>query len=71
MRKFKITLLFLLLVCGINAIAMSPPPKPPRHRPHHEGRNVNTPLDGGLLSILGAAGIGYYLLRKKNSKKDL
>jgi hypothetical protein len=26
---------------------------------------VSAPLDGGLLSILGAAGISYYLVRKK------
>jgi hypothetical protein len=26
---------------------------------------VGVPLDGGLLSILGAAGISYYLVRKR------
>lgn len=70
MKIFKTTLLFLLLAFGIEALAMSPPPRPPRHHRHGGSGNVNTPLDGGLLSILGAAGIGYYLLRKKKGKMD-
>ena len=41
-----------------------------RHcRPRNGGGNVATPLDGGLLTVLGAAGIGYYLFRR-NSKKE-
>ena len=28
---------------------------------------VHAPLDGGLLTILGAAGIGYYLLRRRRA----
>jgi len=32
---------------------------------------VGAPLDGGLLSILGVAGVGYYVMRKKkNSEKS-
>jgi hypothetical protein len=26
---------------------------------------ISTPLDGGLLTVLGAAGVSYYLVRKK------
>ena len=28
-------------------------------------RQIGAPLDGGLLTLLGAAGAGYYLMRKK------
>ena len=30
-----------------------------------ENPSVGVPLDGGLLTILGAAGVAYYLARKK------
>ncbi len=30
---------------------------------------VGAPLDGGLLSILGVAGVSYYLVRKKQNLK--
>ena len=30
---------------------------------------VGTPLDGGLLAILAAAGAGYFLVRKKKNKE--
>jgi len=40
-----------------------------RHRRHHhpctECKPVSAPLDGGLVSILGAAGIAYFIIRKK------
>jgi hypothetical protein len=29
------------------------------------GVPINSPLDGGLLTILGAAGIAYFIVRKK------
>lgn len=29
---------------------------------------VGAPIDGGILTILGAAGVSYYLMRKKNKK---
>lgn len=35
----------------------------PRHNP------VSAPLDGGLLAILGAAGVAYYIARKKKAKE--
>lgn len=39
---------------------------------NHSGRHrtVKAPLDGGLLTVLGVAGVAYYAARKKN-KKDL
>lgn len=33
------------------------------------GGSVGAPIDGGLLTILGSAGIGYYFVRRKNKKK--
>jgi hypothetical protein len=31
---------------------------------------VGAPLDGGLLSILGAAGVAYFVARRKKKKLD-
>ena len=39
---------------------------------HHgggHGNPVGAPLDGGLLTILGAAGVTYFLVRKKKQNK--
>ena len=42
-----------------------------RHRNHwsntqsHDTGAVGAPLDGGLLTILGAAGVAYYVSRRK------
>ena len=41
-----------------------------RHHHYETGhcpQPVSAPLDGGLLSILGAAGLAYYVSRKKKS----
>ena len=38
------------------------------HGGHHGGNTTGAPLDGGLLTILGAAGISYYLIRKKKTQ---
>jgi hypothetical protein len=62
MKKIRI-LIFLVLLTG--SVAVNAMSKPPGH-----GGNVSTPLDGGLLSVLGAAGIVYYIARK-GKKKEL
>jgi hypothetical protein len=64
MKKFRI-LIFLALLTGSVAVnAMSKPP-------HNGGGGcVSTPLDGGLLSVLGAAGV-VYLMARKGKKKEL
>ena len=58
--KTKVILIILLLaVVSINAFAAvqkSPP--------------VGTPLDGGLLTILGAAGVAYFVARRKKKNAD-
>ena len=34
-----------------------------------DGTRIGVPLDGGLLTILGAAGVAYYIARKKKAVK--
>ena len=67
MKKIRIVLLFVLLSCGVSAYAWRPAPRTYPNRPR---RCVKVPLDGGLLAILGAAGITYYLVRRKDRKKE-
>jgi hypothetical protein len=56
--KSKIILIILLLAfVSINVFA--------RVEPH-----VGVPLDGGLLSILGAAGVAYFVARRKKKNVD-
>lgn len=35
---------------------------------HQHGRDVGVPLDGGLLAVLGAAGVAYFVARKKKKE---
>ena len=65
MRKLKIFLILVFLTTLFSSDLMSQswnhhrrPPKP----------SVSAPLDGGLLAVLGAAGVAYFVARKK--KKD-
>jgi len=39
------------------------------HHPRN-GQPVGAPLDGGLLTILGAAGVVYYVARKKKKQVE-
>jgi hypothetical protein len=56
--KSKIILIILLLASvSINAFAVV------------DG-SVGVPLDGGLLSILGAAGVAYFVARRKKKNAD-
>jgi len=36
-----------------------------------DGSCVGAPLDGGLLTILGAAGVAYFVSRKKKKNEEL
>lgn len=58
--KSKIILIILLLAfVSINAFAIV------------DGRHTTgAPLDGGLLSILGAAGVAYFVARRKKKNAD-
>ena len=56
--KSKIILVILLLaIVSVNAFAVV-------------GTDVAVPLDGGLLTILGAAGVAYFVARRKKRNAD-
>ena len=60
--KSKIVLIILLLaIVSINAFAVVD---------GGGGGAVGVPLDGGLLSILGAAGVAYFVARRKKKNAD-
>jgi hypothetical protein len=57
--KTKIALIVLFLASvSFNAFAAVQP------------GNVEIPLDGGLLAILGAAGVAYFVARKKKKSQE-
>ncbi len=60
--KSKIILVILLLaIVSINAFAVVD---------GGGGETVGVPLDGGLLTILGAAGVAYFVARRKKRNAD-
>jgi hypothetical protein len=70
MRKNRflslMVVILLMLAFSMDASAWFPanpkPPKPPKHG------TVGVPLDGGLLTILGMAGVAYFVIRKKKKE---
>lgn len=61
--KSKILLIVLLLaIVSINAFAVVDT--------GGGGGEVGVPLDGGLLSILGAAGVAYFVARRKKKNAE-
>jgi hypothetical protein len=75
MKKIITLLLLIMLVSAICIDAMGMQNSRPKIK-HNNGHNngggsncyVGAPLDGGLLFVLGAAGVAYVAARKK--KKD-
>jgi len=78
MRKFAI--LTVLILATMTASAMNGPlrrhhgpgsadSRPPRV---HNGKTkpVGAPLDGGLLLLLGGAGVAYYTAKKQRAKSE-
>lgn len=60
--KSKIILIVLLLaIVSFNAFAVVG---------GGDGGTVAVPLDGGLLSILGAAGVAYFVARRKKKNAE-
>jgi len=76
MKKVTVFLIAFFIVSMASANAMSPKPNRWHHqrhpRPaHHNGcRPVGAPLDGGLLVALGAAGFGFYVIKKKKQEPE-
>lgn len=68
MKKFRLILLIALLASGVSVYAWKPAPG--RHHRPPRRRCVAVPLDGGILAILGAAGVTYFLVRRKSNKKE-
>jgi hypothetical protein len=59
MRSKIIFIILLLAFVSMNAFAVV------------DGRDsTGVPLDGGLLSILGAAGVAYFVARRKKKNAD-
>ncbi|MCF8379812.1 MAG: hypothetical protein K9H49_09560 [Bacteroidales bacterium] len=61
---FLISLLFLFLFSG-EAMAQD------RLRDGSCRDTIGAPLDGGLLAILGAAGVAYFVARKKKKNREI
>ncbi len=69
MKTIKVSLFLIFFVSCISVFAFSPPPSSSNN--NQCGNNVSVPLDGGLLFVLGAAGVSYFLARKNRNKKDI
>ena len=61
MKSKFILIILLLAIVSINAFAVVD---------GGGGGTVAVPLDGGLLSILGAAGVAYFVARRKKKNAD-
>lgn len=62
-----IALVLLMLALSMNTYAWFPS----RHNPPPPGTGtVRVPLDGGLLTILGMAGVGYFVIRKRKKESE-
>jgi hypothetical protein len=72
MKKFKILLVFaaFFMLANFPANANGFPPGGGGNSGGGKGGPVGAPLDGGLLTILGAAGVTYYLVRKNKKNKE-
>jgi hypothetical protein len=79
MKSFKILLLLFFLATVFSVDAMSPAngnngnhygQRNFRNNSPHKAPPVGAPLDGGLLTVLGAGGIAYYIARRKSKKLE-
>jgi len=68
MRPFK-KLSIILFVCLLT-FAFSTDVSAAIRKRKQNGGAVGAPIDGGLLTILGAAGVSYYLVRKKKNNSS-
>ncbi len=61
-KSLSVFMLICLFTFAFSSDASASLEKNNRKRPK---KAVGAPIDGGLLTVLGAAGVGYYLIRKK------
>ena len=75
MRRYIISIFIMMMTLSFS-VDLNAQDRDGRHRhrrPGHHHRHpgdrqpVGAPIDGGLLTILGAAGVAYYVARKKKS----
>lgn len=64
MKSKIIFIILLLAIVSINAFAVVD------GRGGGTAETTGVPLDGGLLSILGAAGVAYFIARRKKKNAD-
>jgi|WetSurMetagenome_2_1015567.scaffolds.fasta_scaffold1256955_1 hypothetical protein len=69
MRTIKILLALILITFATSQDAFCHPHNGTKH--HHNGPTIGAPLDGGILAVLGAAGVAYFVARKKGKNKTL
>ena len=67
MKITKIIRTFLLVAILSAGLAFSVDAKIVKGDP--QGNNVGVPIDGGLLTVLGAAGVAYAVGRKRKKNK--
>lgn len=69
MKKLGIALIMILLIAAIPDDIMAGTQDRLRDGSCRDN-TTGAPLDGGILTILGAAGIAYYVSRKKKAKAE-
>ena len=67
MKKFWVLLILMVAMIAVPDDADAQLEQ--RDRTRQRG-GVGAPLDGGLLTILGAAGVAYYVARKKKKQVE-
>jgi hypothetical protein len=60
--KTLFLLIFLVFISSTDVLG-----HPSRHRHQDHPNATGAPLDGGILSVLGVAGVAYYTARKKKN----
>ena len=66
MKKLTLVIPLIMLALSVSMDVLAW--WPARYHPGGDGP-VGAPLDGGLLAILGAAGVAYYVARKRKARK--
>jgi hypothetical protein len=67
MKILKLSLILIVLVFATSVDSFGSMYQQ-RHR-HHNRPVIGAPLDGGILAVLGVAGVAYYTARNKKKNK--